>query len=213
LYYGEKRFDKRKSQAGVTNNNVLYLYSNFQVFLQVDVQSWGTGSRQAGRDRGGADIEKKVAYWKKKFSTRCSYFQKTLLYGAFFAQKFFFRNAKLFVKYADKVNRRIVLEGTAMEVGNVHNIGQQKADKTGEAAKVRQQAANAYAKAEVEGNDSVSVSPKAKLLHGLTEKYESITERTAELQALKEKVQNGSYQLSAEEIVSSILKGTLFDVI
>lgn len=100
-----------------------------------------------------------------------------------------------------------------MEVGNVNNIGPQKADELKEARLVRNRAVNAYAKADQK--DSVDVSSKARLLHKLRDSYDKLPEAKNDQQVkeIKEKLEEGVHKLSSEEIVSSILKGSLFDVI
>jgi anti-sigma28 factor (negative regulator of flagellin synthesis) len=102
-----------------------------------------------------------------------------------------------------------------MEVGNVQNIGPQKTDDLRETTRVRKDAVNAYAKVEKAEGDSVAVSSKAKLLHNLRENYDKTDEKAeiARVQELKDRIQQGTHELSAEEIVSSILRGSLFDVI
>ena len=100
-----------------------------------------------------------------------------------------------------------------MDIGNVNNLGPAKADELKETPKVRSKAVNAYAKAEEVGGDSVSVSSKAKLMHTLREKMEIIPDESAKVKELREKIQSGSYELSPEEIVHSILSGTLFDAL
>ena len=101
-----------------------------------------------------------------------------------------------------------------MDVGNVQNFGPQKADELRETPRVRKDAASAYAKTGGGGGDSVAVSSKARLLHGLREKLDNQPADNARVEQLKEQVQkNGTVDLSAEEIVTGILEGTLFEVI
>ena len=102
-----------------------------------------------------------------------------------------------------------------MEVGNVQNIGPQKTDDLRETTRVRKDAVNAYAKVEKAEGDSVAVSSKAKLLHNLREQYDKKDEKaeSTRIQELKDKIQEGTQKLSAEEIVSSILRGSLFEMI
>jgi anti-sigma28 factor (negative regulator of flagellin synthesis) len=100
-----------------------------------------------------------------------------------------------------------------MEIGNIQNQGPLKAEELKEAKSAKNRAVNAYAKAE--RNDSVDVSSKAKLLLKLRESYDKLPDaksagQTAEL---KEKLEKGTVHLSSEEIVSSILQGSLFEVI
>ncbi|HOO55991.1 MAG TPA: hypothetical protein PLN69_04155 [bacterium] len=96
-----------------------------------------------------------------------------------------------------------------MEIGNIHNIGPQKTDELKEAKPVKNQAAGSYSIAD--RGDSVDVSSKAKLMQNLRSKYDKLPETNTD--NLAEKLESGVYSLSAEEIVSSILRGTLFEVI
>jgi hypothetical protein len=98
-----------------------------------------------------------------------------------------------------------------MEIGNIQNQAPQKAEKLDEAKTARNRAATAYAKAD--RNDSVDVSSKAKLLLKLRDSYNKLPDAKSADQAssVKEKLQKGTAGLSSEEVVSSILKGTLFE--
>ena len=100
-----------------------------------------------------------------------------------------------------------------MEIGNIQNQGPQKAEELRETKPARNRAIDAYAKAE--RNDSVDVSSKAKLLHKLRESYDKLPEVKADQQVkdVKENLDKGTLRLTSEEIVSSILKGTLFEVV
>jgi hypothetical protein len=100
-----------------------------------------------------------------------------------------------------------------MEIGNIQNQAPQKADELKEVKTARNRASNAYAKAD--RNDSVDVSSKAKLLLKLRDSFEKLPEAKSADQAkdVKEKLEKGTHALSSEEIVSSILQGTLFEVI
>ena len=100
-----------------------------------------------------------------------------------------------------------------MEIGNIQNQGTLKAEELKETKAVRNRATNAYAKAD--RNDSVDVSSKAKLLLKLRDSYDKLPEAKSADQAkeVKEKLAQGTTALSSDEIVSSILKGTLFEVL
>ena len=100
-----------------------------------------------------------------------------------------------------------------MEIGNIQNQGPLKAEELKEVKTARNRAINAYAKAE--RNDSVDVSSKAKLLLKLRDSYDKLPEAksTDQVKDVKDKLEKGTVRLSSEEIVSSILQGTLFEVI
>ena len=99
-----------------------------------------------------------------------------------------------------------------MEIGNIQNQGAPKAEELKETKSARTRATNAYAKAE--RSDSVDVSSKAKLLHKLRDSYDKLPDpkNDAYVKDVKERLQKGTVSLSSEEIVSSILQGTLFKV-
>lgn len=75
-------------------------------------------------------------------------------------------------------------------------------------------AAAAYTAA-TSDNDKLSLSAKAKLMQTLRAQYENVRKPgEEEIQDLKKKIaEQGSHILSSEELVTSILKGTLFEVI
>ena len=100
-----------------------------------------------------------------------------------------------------------------MEVGNVHNTGPQKAEELRESRPVGKKAANAYAK--VEQKDSVDVSSKAKLLLKLREAYDKLPEVKSDrdVKEMKEKVEKDVLDMTSEDLVNSILKGTLFEIV
>jgi len=100
-----------------------------------------------------------------------------------------------------------------MEIGNIHNPATQKAEELREARPVSKRAAQAYS--QVERKDSVDVSSKAKLLHRLRESYDKLPDAKTsdQVKELQAKMEEGVHKLSSEEIVSSILKGTLFDIV
>jgi hypothetical protein len=100
-----------------------------------------------------------------------------------------------------------------MEVSNVNNLGSQKAEGLKETRLANSRSVNAYAKAGQK--DSVDVSSEAKLLHKLRTTYDKLPEATSNVKAqdVKERTEQGVTSLSSEEIVTGILKGTLFEVI
>ncbi len=100
-----------------------------------------------------------------------------------------------------------------MEIGNIQNQGAPKAEELKEAKALRSRSINAYAKAEQ--GDSVDVSSKAKLLHKLRESYDKLPDAKgdSDVAVAKEELESSTVKMSSEEIVSSILKGTLFEVI
>ena len=100
-----------------------------------------------------------------------------------------------------------------MEIGNILNQGPQKAEKLDDVKTARNRATNAYAK--TAPNDSVDVSSKAKLLLKLRDSYNKLPDAKSADQAndVKDKLKNGTATLSSEEIVSSILQGTLFEAV
>lgn len=62
--------------------------------------------------------------------------------------------------------------------------------------------------------DSVSVSSRAMLLHQLQRAYEKLESSPPDknLEEIKERIKEGIYKLSSEEIVVEILRGTIFEV-
>jgi len=59
--------------------------------------------------------------------------------------------------------------------------------------------------------DTVSLSSRAKLLQHLRAKYEDLPEvRKDRVEDLKRRVEEGTHRLTSEEIVKTILQGTLF---
>ncbi len=100
-----------------------------------------------------------------------------------------------------------------MEIGNIQNQGPLKAAELKDVKTARNRATNAYAKAE--RNDSVDVSSKAKLLLKLRDSFDKLPEAKSadQVKDVKEKLEKGTAPLSSEEIVRSILKGTLFEAI
>ena len=100
-----------------------------------------------------------------------------------------------------------------MEIGNVHNPVTQKAEELRETRPAARKAAQAYS--QTERKDSVDVSSKAKLLHRLRESYDKLPDAKSaeEAKEARAKLEEGVHKLSSEEIVSSILKGTLFEIV
>ena len=102
-----------------------------------------------------------------------------------------------------------------MEVQNLSQLNTLKADEAKKAQLPLRPISNAYRKITAE-SDQVEVSGKGKLLLSLRESYNKLdTPSTAEqLQNIQKKLEDGkSLNLNSEEIVSSILRGTLFQVI
>jgi hypothetical protein len=64
-------------------------------------------------------------------------------------------------------------------------------------------------------SDKLSLSAKAKLMQTLRAEYENVRKPgEQEIQDLKKKIaEHGTQILSSEELVASILRGTLFEVI
>lgn len=101
-----------------------------------------------------------------------------------------------------------------MDAGNINNLGPSKSLEVRDAAKVRQKTVNAYAKTAADSKqDSVAVSSKAKLMHGLRERLKTLPNEEERVQHLKQQAESHTLELSPEEIVEAILKGSLFDVI
>jgi len=61
--------------------------------------------------------------------------------------------------------------------------------------------------------DEVNVSSQAKLMHNIRKKLDEIdaVNREQKVAELKEKMAEGLHKLSSEEIVTEILRGTLFE--
>ena len=99
-----------------------------------------------------------------------------------------------------------------MEVTNVPKFAPQKAEESQKVKAPARSAVNAYATTKTQ--DSVDVSSKGRLLLNLRESYDKVPKKeAADVQQIKEKLDKGTPALSSEEIVASILKGTLFEVI
>lgn len=101
-----------------------------------------------------------------------------------------------------------------MDAGNINNIGPAKSLEVRDAGRVRQKSINAYAKTAADAKtDTVAVSSKAKLMHGLREKLRTLPNEEERVQMLKRQAEEKTLEMSPEEIVHAILKGSLFDVI
>ncbi|MEW5945589.1 MAG: flagellar biosynthesis anti-sigma factor FlgM [bacterium] len=60
-------------------------------------------------------------------------------------------------------------------------------------------------------SDSVSLSSRARLLQHLRARYDELPDvRKEKVETLKERIKEGTYKLDNEEIVRSILTGSLF---
>ena len=97
-----------------------------------------------------------------------------------------------------------------MEVTNVPNLAAQKAD---ESQKVKVPAKSASAYAAAKDADKADISSKARQLLSLREAYKKLDDKAEKLDAVQESQDRGVQELSSEEIVDSILKGTLFEVV
>lgn len=100
-----------------------------------------------------------------------------------------------------------------MEVNNVQNLAARKTEESQKVKAPSRSGVDAYAA--TKNRDSADISAKGRTLLNLREKYDKLPEEKgdAQVQQLKEKVGEGLHKLSSEEIVASILKGTLFEVI
>jgi hypothetical protein len=100
-----------------------------------------------------------------------------------------------------------------MEVVNIPKIQTAKADQPQKMAVVAKARLAAYGKTAAT-SDQVQVSDKGKLLLSLRESMKQVDMPAGadKLQALREKLDQGQ-KLNAEEIVSGILHGTLFEVL
>jgi hypothetical protein len=99
-----------------------------------------------------------------------------------------------------------------MEVTNVQQILTQKAEESQKVKVPSKAAVNAYTA--TKPTDSADISAKARQLLSLRESYGKLEKKdAADIQQIKEKLDEGVNKLSSEEIVSSILKGTLFELL
>ena len=100
-----------------------------------------------------------------------------------------------------------------MEVSNLQQLNTLKADESKKARLPLKPLSDAY-KNTTASSDQVEVSDKAKLLLNLRDAFKKIDEGMTpeKIQNIQEKIANGD-QLSSEEIVHGILRGTLFAVI
>jgi flagellar biosynthesis anti-sigma factor FlgM len=100
-----------------------------------------------------------------------------------------------------------------MEIPNVPKTALNKPEDTGRVDANRQKRVTT-ADAPQAQTDGVSLSSKAKLMGSLRSGLDKLdAEAQQKVQDLKERVQQGSYKLSSEEIVGAILKGSLFSVV
>ena len=99
-----------------------------------------------------------------------------------------------------------------MEIGHIPKLAPQKAEESQKVKAPIKSGVNAYVAAS--GEDSAKISSKARLMLSLRDSYRKL-ENNDEKKAVKvdEKVKEGLHKMSSEEIVSSILQGTLFEVV
>ena len=99
-----------------------------------------------------------------------------------------------------------------MEIGHIPKLAPQKAEESQKIKAPIKSSVNAYG--EVKGEDSAKISSKARLMLSLRDSYRKL-ENADEKKAAQvdEKVKEDLHKMSSEEIVSSILKGTLFEVV
>lgn len=99
-----------------------------------------------------------------------------------------------------------------MEIGHIPKLAPQKAEESQKVKVPIKSGVNAYG--EVKGEDSAKISSKARLMLSLRDSFRKL-ENEDEKKAVKveEKLEEGVHKLSSEEIVSSILQGTLFEVV
>lgn len=90
-----------------------------------------------------------------------------------------------------------------------------KVDETSRPQAVDKTKAASYGKALVGAEtDALNLSPKARLMQSLTAKYDKLPGNEAKVDEIARKInEKGSHALSSEEIVSGILKGSLFEAI
>jgi anti-sigma28 factor (negative regulator of flagellin synthesis) len=102
-----------------------------------------------------------------------------------------------------------------MEITNIPKLPAQKAEESQKVNRSPPKAgSNAYAASKAA--DQADISPKARQLLQLRESYRKLDdakEEKVEAHKLEEKLEQGVTKLSSEEIVSSILHGTLFEVV
>jgi hypothetical protein len=101
-----------------------------------------------------------------------------------------------------------------MEISNIPKIQAQKAEETQKVKRVPPKAgSSAYAANKAE--DQADISSKARQLLQLRESYRKLDAKEDDkaVKQTQDKLEQGVTKLSSEEIVSSILQGTLFEVV
>jgi hypothetical protein len=100
-----------------------------------------------------------------------------------------------------------------MEITNIPKLTSQKAEET-QKVKVPQRADNPYATAKAT-EDSADISAKARQMLSLRESYSKLEQKeSTDIKKVQQKLEeSGVRKLSSEEIVSSILQGTLFEAV
>ena len=99
-----------------------------------------------------------------------------------------------------------------MEIFNIPKVSAQKAEETQKVKIPPKTGSNAYAAENA--TDKADISSKARQMLQMREAYRKLdAKEEANLQEVKDKLEEGVHKLSSEEIVSSILQGTLFEVV
>ena len=101
-----------------------------------------------------------------------------------------------------------------MEISNIPKLPAQKAEETQKVKVPPKAGSNAYAANKA--SDQADISSKARQLLQLREAFRKLDAKEDSAQDVKQveqKLEQGVSKLSSEEIVSSILQGTLFEVV
>jgi hypothetical protein len=99
-----------------------------------------------------------------------------------------------------------------MEIGHIPKLAPQKAEESQKVKVPIKSGVNAYGAAQSE--DSAKISAKARLMLSLRDSYRKLEDEDGKkVVKVEEKLAEGLHKLSSEEIVSSILQGTLFEVV
>ncbi len=100
-----------------------------------------------------------------------------------------------------------------MEVPFIPKAVTAKTETAKPAPVAQKKAAGAYA-ANKAGSDEITISSKSKLMAKMRASYSDLEKKAADkVVGAKEEVEKHAMEMSAEDIVHGILKGTLFDTI
>lgn len=98
-----------------------------------------------------------------------------------------------------------------MEIPYIPKTGYQKSEETKKIDIPQRLKVSNYAK-DSQAADSIDLSAKAKLMQSLRAAYDKLPDNDRRAKEVENKIIMETYKLSSEEIVTHILKGTLFEV-